>query len=81
MYADLDTPAATNPAFIQSGSADWFRERTVNTHCIQPEPDRIKTKDSGIIPMEEALVLEELREVYFHRLAGIVHNHRADPPR
>ena len=79
MYADLEALAALDPDYIQFGSADWFWERTVNTYCIQLEPERFKTKDSGMISLEESLVIEELRKDFFDRLAGIIHNHRVYP--
>jgi len=80
MYSDLEELAADDPDYLQFGCADWFRERLVNTYCIQLEPERLKNKDSGVITMDEALHLEVLREHFFQRLAGIVRKHRAYPP-
>jgi len=76
MYSDLEELAVGNPDYILFGSADWFWERMVNTYIIQLEPERLKTKDSGVIAMEEALHIEALREEFFMRLAGIIHKHR-----
>ena len=80
MYSDMEKLAADNPDYIQFGSADWFWERMVNTYCIQLEPERLKNKDSGVIPMEEAVHLEMLREDFFNHLASIIQKHRKYPP-
>ena len=76
MYHDLEALAASNPDYIQFGCADWFWERMVNTYIIQLEPERLRAEDNGMIPMEEALHIEELREEFYGRLAGIIHTHR-----
>jgi len=76
-YADLEALAEENPDYFQFGSADWFWEGMVNTYCIQLEPERFKAKDSAVISLREALVIEELQKVFFNRLAEIIHRHRA----
>jgi len=49
LYSEPKEIAGLDPAFIKFGSADWFRDRKPNTHCIQLEPERVKEKDSGDI--------------------------------
>ncbi|HII99788.1 MAG TPA: hypothetical protein HA272_11185 [Methanoregula sp.] len=76
MYADLQEMADRNPVFIQFGSADWFSERMPNTYCIQLEPERMKTEDSGLVTWEEASRIEELKMPFFTNVTEILLRHR-----
>ncbi len=76
MYADVEALTSLNPDYIQFGSADWFWERLINTCCIQIEPCRMKTEDSGMISMNEALLIERLRPIFFTRLAAVIRKHQ-----
>ena len=75
MYAYLQEMAGRNPAFVQFGSADWFLERMPNTYCLQLEPELMKTKDSGTVSWDEALMIEKRREPFFLQLMTIMQQH------
>ena len=73
IYHGLERMAEQTPSFIQFGSADWFFSRMPNTWCIQLEPERMKTEDSGPVTWDEAVRIEELKGPFFAELMDILH--------
>jgi hypothetical protein len=63
------------PGYIQFGSAGWFWEQAVNTYQIQVVPDREKDKDHLQVTYDEAVRLEEVRDLLILKLAAIAQNH------
>jgi hypothetical protein len=72
---DLRTLASRNPWYIQFGSAGWFWEQSVNTYQIQVILEREKGKDSLQVTYDEALRLENVRDMLIRKLATIARNH------
>ncbi len=72
---DLRAIARLDPDYIQFGSADWFWERTANTYAIQISPARFLTEDSCSIHMDEAFILQEVRDNCFTELMRLARSH------
>jgi len=72
---DLRTIARRDPDYIQFGSADWFWENTGNTYAIQVSPARFLTEDSCSIHMDEAFILQEVRDLLFTELMRLARTH------
>ena len=72
---DLRTLALQNPGYIQFGSAGWFWEQSVNTCQIQVAMEQEKEKDSFWVTYDEALQLENVRDLLIHDIATIARNH------
>jgi hypothetical protein len=72
---DLRTLALRNFGYIQFGSAGWFWEQSVNTYQIQVAPKREKEKDSFWVTYDEALRLENVRDLLIREMAAIARNH------
>jgi hypothetical protein len=72
---DLRALALRNPGYIQFGSAGWFWEQSVNTYQIQVAPKREKEKDSFWVTYDEALRLENVRDLLIREMAAIARNH------
>ncbi len=72
---DLRTLASRNPKYIQFGSAGWFWEQSVNTYQIQVALEREKLRDCFWVIYEEALLLENVRDLLIRKLAVIAGNH------
>ena len=64
--------AATNPEYIQFGSADWFWERQVNSYVLQVEPREHVAKDRCIIDRRQALAVEQVRNRFFEDIAALL---------
>jgi hypothetical protein len=60
------------PGYIQFGSPHWFWERQVNSYALQVEPDRLKDKDVATIGHQEALRVQDVRDLFFHRITEVV---------
>jgi hypothetical protein len=72
---DLERITRIDPAYIQFGSPDWFWERHVNSFALQVEPERFIMKDSVELSFDEALHVEELRDIFFEELFRIRSDH------
>ncbi len=62
---------------IQLGSAGWIWKDIPNLYAIQVEPDRHKSKDRVFLDLEEAFLIEKVRNEFFIRLEEIIFR-RAD---
>jgi hypothetical protein len=60
------------PGYVQFGSPHWFWQRQVNSYALQVEPDRLKDKDVATIGYQEALRVQEVRDLFFRRITEIV---------
>ena len=60
------------PEFIQFGSPDWFWERQPNSYALQVEPERFKDTDVATIGYREALRVQEVRDLFFNRVAQVL---------
>ncbi|MFP3909131.1 MAG: hypothetical protein ACLFVI_08815 [Archaeoglobaceae archaeon] len=76
LYQELNDLTQIDPDYIQLGSAEWFWRRCVNSYVLQIEPERHKYKDKAVIPMKEALHIEELRNRLFEELERILKEHQ-----
>ena len=72
---DLRSIARHDPDYIQFGSADWFWEQTVNTYAIQVSPARFLTEDSCSIHMDEAFIIQDVRDNCFIEMMRLARNH------
>jgi len=72
LFHDLAKIPAIDPEYIQFGCAGWFWKRQVNSFALQVEPQRYMTKDKAIVPYQEALHIEKIRDEFFCALKGIV---------
>ncbi len=61
-----------DPENIQFCCAEWFWQRQVNSYALQVEPDRFKFKDRAILPYQEALKIEKIRNEFFVRLSNLL---------
>jgi hypothetical protein len=64
-----------DPRNIQFGCAEWFREQAVNSYIIQVSPQRFMCQDSMVLPMNEALQVEAVRNLFYQRFNGIISAH------
>jgi hypothetical protein len=60
------------PGYIQFGSPQWFWERQVNSYALQVEPDMLKDKDVATIGYQEALRVQDVRDLFFQRITEVV---------
>jgi len=72
---DLEAVARMDPDYIQFGSADWFWDQTINTYSLQVSPARFRTEDSCTLYIDEALVVQEVRDQFFTELMRVVRRH------
>jgi hypothetical protein len=68
LLGGLRAIVATEPEYIQFGSAEWFWARQVNSYVLQVEPERCKDKDQATIEYDEALRIQEVRNGFFSML-------------
>ncbi|MFC1502290.1 hypothetical protein ACFL6A_02650 [bacterium] len=76
LYSHLEKIPALDPEYIQFGCAEWFRERQINSFALQVEPRRFMYKDQATIPYQEALHVQQVREIFFKKLEEIVKNYQ-----
>jgi hypothetical protein len=57
---------------IQFASPDWFWERQLNSYALQVEPERLKDKDAAVIGYQEALRVQDVRDLFFTRIAEVL---------
>lgn len=69
---DLKDVTKADPERIQFGCADWFWERQVNSYALQVEPRRHQYKDSVVLGYQEALLIQNTRDVFFAKLRGLL---------
>ena len=72
LLEDLRDIAATDPEFIQFGSAEWFWDRQVNSYALQVEPERYMDKDQVTIDYWEALRVQDVRDSFFSELRNLL---------
>ncbi len=72
LYSHLDKIPALDPEYIQFGCAEWFWEQQVNSFALQVEPRRFMYEDQAAIPYQEALHIEQVRDIFGRELEGIV---------
>ncbi|MFC1544199.1 hypothetical protein ACFL4Y_02990 [Gemmatimonadota bacterium] len=68
----LEQIPAIDPEYVQFGSPEWFSRERLNTYALQVEPARFMYKDEAVVERDEALHLQEIRDRFFARLAGVV---------
>jgi len=64
--------ASNDPDYVQFGSADWFWENWANSYALQVEPARYMTADEAILQCEEALHVQQTRDLFFTELRKLV---------
>jgi hypothetical protein len=72
LYRDLKDQTRIDPEFVRFGSADWFRDRRINSYVVEVMPDRFKFRDTAEVDAEEALRLEKVKLRMFERLDLLV---------
>jgi len=72
LCSSLEEVTELDPAYIQFGSPEWFWERQVNSYALQVEPERLKDRDVTTIDYQEAIRLQEVRDLFFQRIGEIV---------
>lgn len=65
LLESLNKFTSIDPQNLQSGCAEWFWEKQVNSYVLQVEPDRFKHKDKVTLDYKEALYIEKLRNKFF----------------
>lgn len=82
LHEALSEFPASDPGYIQFGSAEWFWERHVNTYALQVEPERYKTRDEAMLERAEARRVEQARDVFYVKLRKLLERetkaHRGD---
>ena len=73
LHDSLGQLAASDPEYVQFGSADWFWQRHVNSYALQVEPIRYMRMDEAVLDHAEALRVQERRNLLFTDLADLVH--------
>ena len=69
---EIEELVQIDPMNVQLGSAGWIWKDIPNLYAIQVEPDRYKTKDRVFLDLEEALLIERVRNEFFDGLEEIV---------
>ncbi len=64
-----------DPRNIQFGCADWFWDQAVNSYVIQVSPERFMYQDRMVIPMNEALLVEHVRNVLYRQFHELIRAH------
>jgi hypothetical protein len=59
--------------YVQFGSPTWFWNRYPNSYALQVEPIRFADRDQAIVEHAEALHIQQVRNRFFVRIAGLVH--------
>ena len=72
LFGELKDLAARTPDYIQFGSAEWFWNQCVNTYAIQVEPERFMYRDTAVVPIQEALRIEQIRNRFFPELENVI---------
>ncbi len=72
LHESLAEIPATDPTYIQFGSADWFWERFVNSYILQVEPVGHMGKDEAILEATEARHVQIVRDLFFEKLRNLV---------
>ncbi len=72
LFHALEEVAATNPDFIQFGSADWFWERQTNSYAIQVEPREHMAWDRCYLDFTQALRVEQVRNHFFEQITTLL---------
>jgi hypothetical protein len=72
LFSDLEKIPMLNPENIQFGCAEWFWESQVNSFALQVEPQRHMFKDSVVIPYQEALHIQHVRDSVFSKLRELI---------
>ena len=70
--ANLTKLTLIDPEYIQSGCAEWFWKRQINSFVLQVEPLRFKDKDRITIDYREALIIENVRNQFFISLNELI---------
>ena len=68
----LETVPQIAAEYVQFGSPDWFWEQQPNTYALQVEPNAQRGKDVATIGYREALQVEEVRDLFFDRIAEVL---------
>jgi len=68
----LESLTLIDEKYIQSGSAEWFWQRQVNSFVLQVEPERFKYQDKATVEYEEALHLEKIKNTFFIELRKLI---------
>lgn len=68
----LEQIAATDPDYIQFGSADWFWQKQVNSYALQVEPKAHMLQDEAVLDAAEARRTQQARENFFGELRELL---------
>lgn len=71
-HRSLAQMAADDPDYVQFGSAEWFWERHPNSYALQVEPRRYSRMDEALLGHEEALRVQERRDMLFEDLGRLL---------
>ncbi len=76
LMEDLGRIVSLDPEYIQFGSAWWFWDSQINSYALQVEPIRHADKDSVVLPYEEALHVQDVRDRVFLAVREIQQYHK-----
>lgn len=65
LMEDLRRIVSLDPEYIQFGSVWWFWDSQINSYALQVEPIRHVDRDSVILPYDEALHVQGVRDRVF----------------
>jgi hypothetical protein len=58
--------------YVQFGSPEWFWNQHLNSYSLQVEPELWMDRDVAVIEYQEALRVQEVRDLFFERLSEAV---------
>ncbi len=72
LYRDLSAVGQIDPGYVQFCGADWFWQRHANSYALQAVPERFKNRDTALVGVDEALVLEKAKARMFEEIQKIL---------
>ena len=63
---------ALDARYVQFGSPGWFWDQYPNSYALQVQPERFRLQDRAVMPHEEALLVQAVRDGFFARLREIL---------
>ena len=58
--------------YVQFGSPYWFWQQYPNTYALQVEPNRFALRDEAILGHAEAVHVQSVRDLFYHRVRELV---------
>ena len=72
LFQRLQAVTAIDPAYVQSGCAEWFWERQVNSYVLQVEPESQAYGDRAVVDYAAARRLEQVSDAFFAAIRHLI---------